>query len=739
MAIGNNNNPNLFGTDYNSEEEKRKQAELAAQGAMMGAGGVPAAAVGQTPGVNPFSLKKRNPKFGSGETLYRGATGMEDIAGIQGVPQGGTLDPTQGARDLLIGRQFNRGEPIRISDMGSLIQAPQEVPQSAFGQAPAVSPFSMEAAGQVNPMMQPQSLEVTPQALPKPTPTDIIGTFDNPESPQVNSAQANFLARKEEGGSLTVKELKDAEAFAASMGTTFNRITGYSREAFQAAQDAKLNPPMTGLRPIDPRTGEAIINPETGKPFSQAEVERLKAAGMTSPLPQASVPLPQAPQAQAPMGQEETRAALGGMTLNEYLNAPSGTEGVSGLRTDPQGRMVPNIGQFQTQPEVAQPPVNSAAPNAVTQPPVGALSSFEKDSLARQQRIGGTGSYEGDSQAMQDRLRADQAMSDRDRRAARGDDISMADQTAMAKANDRNATPREVARGNQVANALGVDLETGQPPEATGAFKPSDILARERFEYDKQQDLIGDDTSDNATTRKIDTIKQANPDISDADAAAIASGSVRVVSNDLTGVTQLLNIATGESRQIESQAAPDVNFDVAVPEQTLFSRAGDFTGFVEATKRKAQGITGQMGLDVATEESLGAAQDFETAQNELVRAFRESSRYAASEAAALKKELNISLSPFEDPKSAEAKLRSIDKSLARRYENEVATFKDTTFPAPERQDSRMRAKAIAEFRANLGVPPEGQGSTSSTQGKVPQGVDPKDWEFMSPEQRNLFN
>tara|TARA_E500000305_G_scaffold88567_1_gene75339 strand:+ start:20 stop:1714 length:1695 start_codon:yes stop_codon:yes gene_type:complete len=42
----------------------------------------------------------------------------------------------------------------------------------------------------------------------------------------------------------------------------------------------------------------------------------------------------------APMGQEATRARLGGMTLNEYLNAPAGTPGVSGLRTDPQGRMI---------------------------------------------------------------------------------------------------------------------------------------------------------------------------------------------------------------------------------------------------------------------------------------------------------------------------------------------------------------------------------------------------------------
>tara|TARA_R110002074_G_scaffold16933_1_gene56308 strand:+ start:356 stop:1765 length:1410 start_codon:yes stop_codon:yes gene_type:complete len=48
----------------------------------------------------------------------------------------------------------------------------------------------------------------------------------------------------------------------------------------------------------------------------------------------------------APMGVDATRARLGGRTLNEYLNAPDGTEGVYGLRTDPQGRMIP--GGFDT-------------------------------------------------------------------------------------------------------------------------------------------------------------------------------------------------------------------------------------------------------------------------------------------------------------------------------------------------------------------------------------------------------
>ena len=40
MAIGDKPNQNLFGTNYNAEEEERKKAELAAQNARMGAGGV---------------------------------------------------------------------------------------------------------------------------------------------------------------------------------------------------------------------------------------------------------------------------------------------------------------------------------------------------------------------------------------------------------------------------------------------------------------------------------------------------------------------------------------------------------------------------------------------------------------------------------------------------------------------------------------------------------------------------
>ena len=641
MAIGDKPNQNLFGTNYNPEDEEEKKARLAAQGAMMGAG----------------------------DQSFRGATGIQDIAGIQGVPQGGTLDPTQGARDLLIGRQFNRGEPIRISDMGSLIQAPQGVPaldSNIVAQVPGIENIK-------NP-----------------------GAF-NPPEPALKNALLGMLERADE---------REAQ--------------GLPRQDAPGIIDMPVETPSVGAQ----EQPGAVVSPFLQSPDTPSGLGGPLLDGFNRVNDSFRAP-------NAPMGQDATRAALGGMTLNEYLNAPAGTEGVSGLQTDPQGRMITPS---------AQPPVDSAVPPATAQPPVAALSSFEQDSLARQQGIGGTGSFEGDSEAREARLRAEErqpgeSQADRDTRIAQS--RTTGGQTSGLSFDDaRRIAEGELAvksgrKGPSVSQIN--DLARAIQAQGPAPLTSSEQLARDRFEFDKQQALIGDDTSDNATTRKIATIKQANPDISDADAAAIASGSVRVVSNPITGETQLLNLTTSESKQITGQSSSDVDFDVAVPEETLFSRAAKSTGAYEAGKRAVQKVTGQVGLDVATEESLGAAQDFETAQNELVRAFRESSRYAASEAAALKKELNISLSPFEDPKSAEAKLRSIDKSLARRYENEVATFRDTSFPPSDRQDARMRAKAIAEFRANLGVP------TSSTQENVPSDVDPKEWEFMSTEERNLFN
>lgn len=232
---------------------------------------------------------------------------------------------------------------------------------------------------------------------------------------------------------------------------------------------------------------------------------------------------------------------------------------------------------------------------------------------------------------------------------------------------------------------------------ATAQYNRETLTAAQRATVGKQT----------ASEQKLSSIRAANPNLSNADAAAIVAGVVKVVQNPLSGETQLLNIATGESRKVGAEQGTDVDFDVAVPEKTLYGRIGQFTGAVEGTKRKLQALGGQVGVDVATDESLEAAQDFKAAQNQLVRAFKQSDRYSATESKQLKEELGIDLSLFEDPKTAEAKLRSADQTLARNYENEIATYQDTSFPSKDRQDARLRAKAIAEFRALIGVPEKG--------------------------------
>ena len=146
-----------------------------------------------------------------------------------------------------------------------------------------------QASVPINAVQTPQ-----PQATNQPStyPLDVtVGGQQIPTTPQpaAGSPQALFEQYRAEGP-LSQEQIARGEAKALSMGTTFDPDTGFSRDNFLLGQQVPSMP-------------------------------------------------------QAPMGVEETRARLGGRTLNQYLNAPDGTEGVYGLRTDPQGRMIPSRGR----------------------------------------------------------------------------------------------------------------------------------------------------------------------------------------------------------------------------------------------------------------------------------------------------------------------------------------------------------------------------------------------------------
>ena len=391
MATGDTPNQNLFGTNYNPEDEEEKRARLAAQGAIMGAGNIPA---------------------------------------------------------------------------------------SAFGQAPAVAPFSMEAAGQVNPMMEQQSIP-TESVSNLITNNPFLAAGGTPTTAQPNAnvnakaismADANNPAFEGMSAPEIISAVNapnyqtpaDDPSFMSTLGSIF--YPPGSSGGGGAGLPPTFTPPSSGATQaeggtdITPVTLESLGLESSGQRIFK---EGLAQGGSTQPPPGAS--------------------ALGAtqFTSPDSLALPSETVGqvpsVNAFSAENAGQVNPMM-RAQSQEQLQA--IQNAPTNGLTTVGGASLSEFlsgqampEQGFTQAERPLGGRGvtltpdqmnELSAQREARLDaRLPGDQSVSDRDRRAARGGGISMADQTDMAKANARGATPTEVARGNQVANALGVNLETG--------------------------------------------------------------------------------------------------------------------------------------------------------------------------------------------------------------------------------------------------------------------------------------
>jgi len=189
-----------------------------------------------------------------------------------------------------------------------------------------------------------------------------FGTLNPLKEAEAGSPQAIF-ERIRANGQLSPELIAAGQARADAMGTTFDPETGFSRDAYLEGQ-ANLG---------------------------------------------------------GPMGVDETRARLGGGTLNEYLTAPDGTPGVSGLRTDPQGRMIP--AGFETRAD--------------------AYGDYERDAAAREARLDARPDFGS-------------AISDRERRGT--GEMSMADAVDVFGST-------EAGRAAILRQRAGLDPVTGKPAQ----------------------------------------------------------------------------------------------------------------------------------------------------------------------------------------------------------------------------------------------------------------------------------
>ena len=206
-----------------------------------------------------------------------------------------------------------------------------------------------------------------------------------------------------------------------------------------------------------------------------------------------------------------------------------------------------------------QQPVNRIP--ASSQPPVAALSSFEQDSLARQQRIGGTGSFEGDSEAREARLRANErqpgeSQADRDTRVAQS--RTTGGQTGGLSFDDarRRAEGQLAARGvknpsvSQV-NALARGIQAGEP--------------------ERLAELETQRASDEATLRQTNTKMGFEPrliDVGGEKAMELSPGYFQRIAKDKPNKTGLQTTLDSLQDDLTSGRLTQEQYDIAVANAT---------------------------------------------------------------------------------------------------------------------------------------------------------------------------
>lgn len=246
--------------------------------------------------------------------------------------------------------------------------------------------------------------------------------------------------------------------------------------------------------------------------------------------------------------------------------------------------------------------------------------------------------------------------------------------------------------------------------------------------------------------RRIEDIMRTNG-VDRTTASNIVNGVVVVRNNPVTGEQEQVNVLTNEVAPLRRAAAPVApaaggaagepaapgaapSADAgrqpsAQPPRTLWEMAPNVTGIAPAVQETVQGVTGQAGINVATEGLVRDRQTFATVKSDFIKALSANPRFPVAEMERLEREINIIPAAFTDARSLRERMVSVNNDLRRRLQNEERAATDTSLPVADRQAALSAANNIRNFLSVLGVP-EGAdtarlpSSSRSTQRNRPQ-------------------
>ncbi len=224
-------------------------------------------------------------------------------------------------------------------------------------------------------------------------------------------------------------------------------------------------------------------------------------------------------------------------------------------------------------------------------------------------------------------------------------------------------------------------------------------------------------------------------------ALGIASGRYSVSVNPATGERALIDVASQKILPLQqpNYATPGGEAQPA-PRQsagpTLWDMAGEGTGVGPALRSGATNTLGQLpgavGETFTFPETIEAGQNFELFKRDLVRSLSLNPRFPVAEQQRI--ESLIPRGAMTSEATLRTSLQALDQEMSRIEAEVSAGMNNPQTPIEQRQADAQTLRSIRAARARLGIP---QGSGGDTTG-APEGVDPGDWEFMTDEERSLW-
>lgn len=212
-------------------------------------------------------------------------------------------------------------------------------------------------------------------------------------------------------------------------------------------------------------------------------------------------------------------------------------------------------------------------------------------------------------------------------------------------------------------------------------------------------------------------------------ASRLVDGVEKIVVDPVTGMPQIVNQISGESRPVTAAgpslagppaaattttapaaagsgtAAPPTEGPAGEqPRRTLWQMAPDVTGLVPAIQETAQGGTGQVGVNVAPAGLARDRQTFATAQNELIRSLSINPQFPVREIERIRQEISIAPGAWTDVRSLRERMGAVDTYLREKLENQTRAGQDTSLPVDTRRAALQSANDIRNFLSILGVP-----------------------------------